>query len=88
VDGVVETGGCERYANCEERVHLVSFFLELVIDCGTVLKLLCAGDEEENIGKGFGSVRVAAEHHVCETNIVVCLVMTGGHSHEHCLWSI
>ena len=85
MDRVVETSGREGNTDCEESVHLVGLFLELVVDCGAVLELFCAGDEEEDVGKGFGGIRVATEHHVCETDIVVRLIVAGGHSHEHCL---
>jgi len=85
VDRVVETGGCKGDTDCEESVHLVCLFLELVVDCGAVLELFCAGDEEENVGEGFCCIRVAAEHHVCETDVVVRLIMARGDSDEHCL---
>ena len=48
-----------------------------------MLKLFCARDEEEDICKGFGRVRVTTEHHVCETNVVVCLVVAGRNANKH-----
>ena len=85
MDRVVETGRCKSDTDCQEGIHLVCLLLELVVDCGAVLELFCARDEEENVGKGFCGIRVAAEHHVCETDVVVRLIMAGGDSDEHCL---
>src|SRR5271156_313445 len=76
VNRIVETGWCKGNADCQESIHLISFFLELVVDGGTMLELFGARDEEQYVGESLSCVRISPEHHICKTNVVVSLIMT------------
>lgn len=59
-------------ANCEQGIHPVGSFVDLVVLITAGVVLPHSQDEVEDSDEGPDSVRVPPEHHVTETNVVAC----------------
>ena len=85
VDGVVETGGCERHTDGDESVHLLGLLGDRIksLVLATLLEAFGAGDVDEDVGEHADGVGVAAEHHVGEAYVVVSVEVGGHDAGEH-----
>ena len=88
VDGVVEFGGDEGYADGDQAEHLVVHFGDAVVGGGVfLLEVPRPGDVDEDVAEHADGVGVAAEHQVAEADVVVCCEVGGEDTREGCLFA-
>lgn len=83
VDGVIQASRVEGNTDGNQSVHLVVLLGNSIVAVAALLEVLRPRDVDQNVAEHADSVRVAAHHHVGETNVVVGGEVSGHDTGKH-----